>query len=64
MFAVTARALVLALGFMLAAVLPGHAQSYEQALAVAREAGLEDQVRPLVEIRFADLDRLAGEADR
>jgi predicted negative regulator of RcsB-dependent stress response len=32
--------------------------SYEQALAVAREAGLEDSVRPLVEIRLADLDRL------
>jgi hypothetical protein len=35
-------------------------ESYEQALAVAREAGLEDSVRPLVEIRLADLDRLAG----
>jgi hypothetical protein len=33
--------------------------SYEQALAVAREAGLEDSVRPLVEIRLADLERLA-----
>ena len=33
-------------------------QSYEQALEVAREAGLEDRVRPLVEIRLADLDRL------
>lgn len=30
--------------------------SYEQALAVAREAGLEDAVRPLVELRLADLD--------
>ena len=37
-------------------------QSYEQALAVAREAGLEDSVRPLVEVRLADLDRLRGEA--
>jgi len=35
-------------------------QSYEQALAVAREAGLEESVRPLVEIRLADLERLAG----
>ena len=35
-------------------------QSYEQALAVAREAGLEDSVRPLVEVRLADLERLAG----
>jgi hypothetical protein len=34
--------------------------SYEEALAVAREAGLEKQVRPLVEIRLADLERLAG----
>ena len=33
--------------------------SFEQALAVAREAGLEDTVRPLVELRLADLDRFA-----
>jgi len=32
--------------------------SYEQALELAREAGLEDKVRPLVEIRLADLERL------
>jgi hypothetical protein len=32
-------------------------ESWEQALAVAREAGLEDRVRPLVEIRLADLER-------
>jgi hypothetical protein len=31
-------------------------ESYEQALAVAREAGLEDAVRRLVEVRLADLD--------
>jgi hypothetical protein len=36
--------------------------SYEQALAVAREAGLEKQIGPLVEIRLADLERLAGES--
>ena len=35
-------------------------QSYEQALAVAREAGLEDAVRPLIEVRLADLERLGG----
>jgi hypothetical protein len=35
-------------------------QSYEQALEVAREAGLEESVRPLVEVRLADLERLAG----
>jgi hypothetical protein len=35
-------------------------ESYEQALAVARGAGLEDAIRPLVEVRLADLDRLAG----
>ena len=33
-------------------------ESYEQALAAAREAGLEDAVRPLVEVRLADLERL------
>jgi hypothetical protein len=37
-------------------------QSYEQALEVAREAGLEDSVRPLVKIRLADLERLAPES--
>ena len=37
-------------------------ESYEQALEVAREAGIEDAVRPLVEIRLADLDRLARES--
>ena len=35
-------------------------ESYEQALAVAREAGIEESVRPLVEVRLADLERLAG----
>ena len=34
--------------------------TYEEALALAREAGLEERVRPLVEIRLADLERLAG----
>jgi predicted negative regulator of RcsB-dependent stress response len=29
--------------------------SWEQALELAREAGLEETVRPLVEIRLADL---------
>ena len=37
-------------------------QSYEQALEAARDAGLEDAIRPLVEIRLADLQRLAGES--
>ncbi|MGZ8688522.1 MAG: hypothetical protein ACXWZP_08855 [Gaiellaceae bacterium] len=37
-------------------------ESYEQALAVAREAGLEDAVRPLVEIRLADLPPEAAES--
>jgi len=32
-------------------------ESWEQALAVAREAGLEETIRPLVEIRIADLER-------
>ena len=30
-------------------------ESWEQALAVAKEAGLEDAIRPLVEVRIADL---------
>jgi hypothetical protein len=30
-------------------------ESWEQALEVAREAGLEKTIRPLVEIRLADL---------
>jgi hypothetical protein len=30
-------------------------ESWEKALAVAREAGLEEQIRPLVEVRLADL---------
>jgi hypothetical protein len=32
--------------------------SYTQALEAAREAGLEETIGPLVEIRLADLDRL------
>ena len=35
-------------------------QSYEQALEEAREAGLEESIRPLVELRLADLQRLSG----
>jgi predicted negative regulator of RcsB-dependent stress response len=34
-------------------------ESYEQALAAAREAGLEEAIQPLVEIRLADLERLS-----
>jgi hypothetical protein len=30
-------------------------ESWEEALAVARDAGLEERIRPLVEIRLADL---------
>jgi hypothetical protein len=37
-------------------------QSYEQALELARAEGLEDSIRPLVEIRLADLERLARES--
>jgi hypothetical protein len=39
-------------------------ESWEQALEVAREAGLEDAIRPLVELRLADLERLARESPR
>ena len=34
-------------------------ETYEEALEVAREAGLEDSIRPLVEVRLADLERLS-----
>ena len=34
-------------------------ESYEQALELAREAGLEDAIGPLVEVRLADLERPA-----
>ena len=37
-------------------------ETYEEALAVARDAGLEDAIRPLVEVRLADLERLARES--
>jgi hypothetical protein len=37
-------------------------RNYEEALEVARANGLEDSVRPLVEVRLADLERLAGES--
>jgi hypothetical protein len=36
-------------------------ESWEQALEVAREAGLEDLVRPLVEVRLSDLRRAPAE---
>ena len=39
-------------------------ESYEQALEVARAAGLEETIRPLVEIRLADLERLERESPR
>ncbi|HZR96428.1 MAG TPA: hypothetical protein VFA56_12085 [Gaiellaceae bacterium] len=32
-------------------------ESWEQALELAREAGLEEAIRPLVEVRLADLPR-------
>jgi hypothetical protein len=34
--------------------------SYEQALELAKKTGLEETVRPLVERRLADLERLGG----
>jgi len=33
--------------------------TYQQALSLALENGLEDTIRPLIEVRLADLDRLA-----
>ena len=35
-------------------------ESLEQALALAREAGLEERIRPLVEVRLADLKQQRG----
>jgi hypothetical protein len=35
-------------------------QSWEQALALARKAGLEERIRPLVEVRLADLEQTPG----
>jgi hypothetical protein len=32
-------------------------ESWEQALELAREAGLEERIRPLVEVRLADLEQ-------
>jgi len=37
-------------------------ESYLAALDAATKAGLEEAVRPLVELRLADLERLAAEA--
>jgi hypothetical protein len=36
-------------------------ESYEQALELAREAGIEEKIRPLVEFRLADLAKLEAE---
>ena len=33
--------------------------TYDEALALAREAGMEERIRPLVEVRLADLERLS-----
>jgi len=34
-------------------------QTYEEALQLARENGMEERIRPLVEVRLADLDKLS-----
>ena len=39
-------------------------ETYEQALELARGAGLEESVRLLIEIRLADLEWLAREPPR
>jgi hypothetical protein len=38
-------------------------ESYEEALALAREAGLESQVAPLVELRLAEVERLSRDSN-
>lgn len=35
-------------------------ETWKQALALAREAGLEERIRPLVEVRLADLEQPPG----
>jgi len=35
-------------------------ESWEQALELARESGLEDRIQPLVAIRLADLEQQPG----
>ena len=37
-------------------------ESYEAALAVARKAGIEDKVRPLIELRLADRAQLEADS--
>jgi hypothetical protein len=36
-------------------------ESWERALELAREAGIESQIAPLVEVRLADLEQREGE---
>jgi hypothetical protein len=38
-------------------------ESFEEALALARDSGVDDRIRPLVEARLADLDRLEAGAN-
>ena len=37
-------------------------ETYDEALALAREHGLEERIRPLVEVRLADLERLSKDS--
>ena len=37
-------------------------KSYEQALELARAGGIEERIRPLVDVRLADLERLEAES--
>ncbi len=37
-------------------------ESYERALELARAAGIEDRIAPLVAVRLADLERLEAES--
>jgi hypothetical protein len=37
-------------------------ESYERALELAREAGVEDKIRPLVDFRLEDLAKLEAES--
>ena len=39
-------------------------ESYEAALALAREHGMEERIRPLIEVRLSDLELRAPESPR
>jgi hypothetical protein len=45
-----------------AALLPRARESFERALALARESGAEERIAPLVRLRLDEIERLEREA--